>query len=69
MAPNRRGYHTFLSSPWHSMGQTMPDAVELRLNETATRARAGLLNLLSITTIFLLVAILGPDAVEATRAK
>ena len=55
MAPNRRGYHTFLNNPWHSMGQTMPDAAELRLNETATRARAGLLNLLSITTIFLLL--------------
>jgi hypothetical protein len=24
MAPNRRGYHTFLNNPWHSMGQTMP---------------------------------------------
>jgi hypothetical protein len=55
MTPNRRGFHTFLNNPWHSMGQTMPDTVELRLNETATRARAGLLNLLSITTIFLLL--------------
>jgi hypothetical protein len=56
MATVRRGYHTFLTSPWWSMGQAMPQATGLRVNETATRARAGLLNVLSSVTIFLLVA-------------
>ncbi len=46
--------HTFLTTPWHAMGQTMGDFV--RINETATRARAGILNALSATTIFLLIA-------------
>ncbi len=56
MAASRRGYHTFLNTPWWSIGQVMPGAVGLRVNETATRARAGLLNMLSATTIFLLIA-------------
>ncbi len=56
MAESRHGFHTFLTTPWWSIGQTMPDAVGLRVNETATRARAGLLNVLSATTIFLLIA-------------
>ncbi|MCH5374997.1 MAG: DUF4395 domain-containing protein [Planctomycetes bacterium] len=38
------------------MGQAMPQEQGLRVNETATRARAGLLNILSITTIFILIA-------------
>jgi hypothetical protein len=49
-------YHTFLTSPILAMGQTIPGECDLRLNETATRARAGLLNLLSIVTMFLLIA-------------
>lgn len=56
MTESHRGFHTFLTSPWWKIGQAMPDAVDLRVNETATRARAGLLNLLSATTIFLLIA-------------
>ena len=56
MAAIRRSYHTFLTTPWWSMGQVMPQTVGPRVNETATRARAGLLNLLSATTIFLLIA-------------
>jgi hypothetical protein len=38
------------------MGQAMPQIKGLSVNETATRARAGLLNMLSATTIFLLIA-------------
>lgn len=34
----------------------MPEATGLRVNETATRARAGLLNVIASTTIFLLIA-------------
>lgn len=56
MAANRRGLHTFLTTPWWSLGQAMPQMVGLRINETATRARAGLLNILSAATIFLLIA-------------
>ena len=56
MAASRRGHHTFLTTPWWSMGQAIPQAAGLRVNETATRARAGLLNGLSATTIFLLIA-------------
>jgi len=53
---NRRGFHTFLTKPWWSIGQAMPEATGLRVNETATRARAGLLNVIASTTIFLLIA-------------
>lgn len=56
MAVVRRGYHTFLTTPWWKMGQVMPDAIGLRVNETATRARAGMLNAISATTIFILIA-------------
>ena len=56
MEENGHGFHTFLTTPWWSMGQAMPGATGLRVNETATRARAGLLNVLSGTTIFLLMA-------------
>jgi hypothetical protein len=34
----------------------MPQVTGLQVNETATRARAGLLNVLSATTIFILIA-------------
>lgn len=50
-------HNNFLTSPWWSMGHTLPDKCGLCINETATRARAGLLNILSGTTIFLLLAV------------
>lgn len=56
MAAPPPGFHTFLTTPWWSMGQAMPGEPGPRINETATRARAGLLNALSATTILLLVA-------------
>ena len=48
--------HTFLNTPWWSMGQAVPGFSTPRINEAATRARAGILNLLSATTIFVLLA-------------
>lgn len=48
--------HTFLTRPWWRMGQRMSGYEAPRVNETATRARAGMLNVLSATTIFLLLA-------------
>ena len=56
MEESRPGFHTVLTTPWWSIGQAMPGVTGLRVNETATRARAGLLNILSGTTIFLLMA-------------
>ncbi len=53
---SRRESHTFLTTPWWRIGQATPQITGLRVNETATRARAGLLNVLSGTTIFLLIA-------------
>jgi hypothetical protein len=47
--------HTFLNRPWYSMGQRVPGFETPRVNEIATRARAGMLNVLSTTTILLLV--------------
>lgn len=49
-------YHTFLTTPVFAMGQKIPGECDLRINETATRARAGLLNILSSVTIFFLIA-------------
>lgn len=49
-------YHTFLTQPVFAMGQKIEGECDLRINETATRARAGLLNVLSMVTIFLLLA-------------
>ncbi|MEE9428479.1 MAG: DUF4395 domain-containing protein [Paracoccaceae bacterium] len=49
-------HHTFLSSPWWAMGQDIEGETSLRVNETATRARAGLLNALSAATILVLIA-------------
>jgi hypothetical protein len=49
-------YHAFLTTPVLAMGQNIPGECDLRINETATRARAGLLNILSSGTIFLLIA-------------
>ena len=48
-------YHTFFTTPLLAMGQNIPGEPDLRINETATRARAGLLNILSSVTMFLLV--------------
>jgi len=45
----------FFTSPLLAMGQSFPGECDLRINETATRARAGLLNILSATTIFVLI--------------
>jgi hypothetical protein len=56
VAENPHEYHTFLTNPWWSMGQVMPGSTGMRINETATRARAGFLNMLSAITIFLLIA-------------
>ncbi|MBS1150095.1 MAG: conserved hypothetical rane protein [Myxococcaceae bacterium] len=50
-----RNEHTFLNRPWWAMGQTVAGHDAPRVNETATRARAGLLNLISATTIALLL--------------
>ncbi len=47
--------HTFLNRPWWAMGQRVTGYGARRVNETATRARAGLLNLVSATTIALLL--------------
>jgi len=47
--------HTFLNRPWWTMGQRVPGFATPRVNEAATRARAGMLNVLSTTTILLLV--------------
>ncbi len=51
-----REFHTLMSRPWWRMGQDLPGSAVPRVNETATRARAGMLNALSATTIFLLIA-------------
>lgn len=48
--------HAFLNQPWWAMGQRVPGHAHPRINETATRARAGILNALSATTVFLLLA-------------
>ncbi len=56
MSTETDNYHTFFTNPWWSMGQPVSHECDLRINETATRARAGLLNMLSGTTIFLLLA-------------
>jgi hypothetical protein len=48
--------HRFLNRPWWGMGQQVPGFASPRINETATRARAGMLNVVSATTIFLLLA-------------
>ncbi len=48
-------HHTFFTTPLFAMGQSIEGECDLRINETATRARAGLLNMLSSLTIFLLI--------------
>lgn len=48
--------HTFLTTPWWRMGQPSPVHGGMMINETATRARAGILNIISSVTIFILLA-------------
>ena len=57
-------HHNFLTNPWWSMGQALPGECGLCINETATRARAGLLNILSGTTIFLLLSMPEVDPIR-----
>ena len=45
----------FLTTPWWAMGEKINENFGLRVNETATRGRAGLLNILSATTIVILI--------------
>lgn len=47
--------HAFLNTPWWAMGQMTHGHAEPRINEVATRARAGLLNIISAITIALLL--------------
>ncbi len=47
--------HAFFYHPWWAMGQMANAHAEPRINETATRARAGLLNIISAITIALLL--------------
>jgi len=47
---------TFSTHPWWAMGQPVEGQCGMCINESATRARAGLLNVLSATTIFILLA-------------
>lgn len=47
--------HAFLNRPWWAMGQVTHEHAEPRVNEVATRARAGLLNIISAITIALLL--------------
>lgn len=47
--------HTFLNTPWWAMGQAVPGISSRCVNETATRARAGMLNVVSATTVFILL--------------
>ncbi|MEZ8142943.1 DUF4395 domain-containing protein [Enterovibrio sp. FF113] len=54
-ADEQKQYHSFLTKPVLAMGQSLPGESDLRIDETATRARAGLLNILSAVTLFILV--------------
>ncbi|USH04768.1 DUF4395 domain-containing protein [Grimontia kaedaensis] len=54
-ADELKQYHTFLTTPILAMGQSIPGESDLRINETATRARAGLLNVLSAVTMVILL--------------
>lgn len=53
---NTASQHHFLTTPWWSMGEKLPGEASIRINETATRVRAGLLNIISGVTIFLMIA-------------
>ena len=54
-SPNTPVEHTFLTRPWWALGQPTRESSDPRVNETATRARAGLLNIISGVTIALLL--------------
>ena len=54
--PEVTAKHTFLTTPVLAVGQSFEGECDLRINETVTRARAGLLNILSTVTMILLVA-------------
>ncbi|MDP2276170.1 MAG: DUF4395 domain-containing protein [Archangium sp.] len=47
--------HTFFNRPWWAVGQPLDGQGGLRINETATRARAGLLNVISAMTLGVLL--------------
>ena len=49
-------YPSFFTHPWWAMGEAQEGDCRLTVNETATRARAGILNVISATTIFILLA-------------
>ncbi|MGL1934643.1 MAG: DUF4395 domain-containing protein [Fibrobacterales bacterium] len=48
-------YHTFFTKPLFAMGPSIPGECDRRINEAATRARAGLLNILSMITMVILI--------------
>ncbi len=48
-------YHSFFTTPLLAIGPEIPGECDRRINETATRARAGLLNILSSATILILL--------------
>jgi predicted outer membrane lipoprotein len=52
---NIKEYHTFFTTPSFAMGQDIRGESGLRVNEVATRARAGLLNVLSLLTMVILI--------------
>ena len=51
----RKKKSLFFTTPWWTMGEIINKNFGPRINETATRARAGLLNILSAITIVLLI--------------
>ncbi len=55
LQPPQLSRHTFFNQPWWALGQAVEGHAGARINETATRARAGLLNVVSVTTIALLL--------------
>ena len=56
MESTSTSHSNFLTNPWWAMGQPVEGHCGTCINETATRARAGLLNILSGTTIFIMLA-------------
>ena len=49
--------HTIFTKPLFAMGQPVEGYTKPMINETAARARAGLLNIVSSVTIFILLAL------------
>lgn len=56
MDSTANGNSAFFTRPWWAMGEPVDGYCGLSINETATRARAGLLNVLSGVTIFIMLA-------------